>query len=254
MTAGQPAAFTPGGSPWQNFVGVRVIGDVHGEAERFRAFVEEARARDLFVVQIGDLVDRGPDSVGALRLALELREQGTGLFLRANHDDKLRRALRGNPVRIGAELQRTLAALAAASDHETLIPRVREALETAPWWLRIGNHLLLHGAFHPAMLTAPGPEAITPRRVADKCRWLAIYGEGSMGHEDELPARTCNWIDEVPSGITVIIGMTSSRPTVSRSAVARRAAGCFSAIPAPARAAGSRSSTCRDRCEHDPKE
>ena len=84
---------------------------------------------------------------------------------------------------------------------------MREALETAPWWLGMGSYLIVHGAFHPAMLTAPGPEAISPRRVADKCRWLAIYGEGrAEGGEDELPKRTYNWIETVPTDITVIIG------------------------------------------------
>lgn len=196
-----------GSLPWESFAGVKIVGDVHGEAESFRAVVDEARVRDLFVVQVGDLVDRGPDSVGALRLALDLRERGAGLFLRANHDDKLRRALRGNPVKIGAELRRTLDALEAAPDRDVLLPRVREALETVPWWLRIGNHLLVHGAFHPAMLTAPGPLAISPRRVADKCRWLAVYGEGKRSDgEDELPTRTYNWIDTVPAEIRVVIG------------------------------------------------
>jgi hypothetical protein len=193
--------------PWQNFQGIRIIGDVHGEAGTFGAALEEARARHLFVVQLGDLVDRGPDSVGALRLALDLRDGGAGLFLRANHDDKLRRALRGNSVRIGVELRRTLDALAAAPDHAALIPRVREALEAAPWWLRVGNHVLVHGAFHPAMLTAAGPDAVSPRRVADKCRWLAIYGEGRKGAgQDELPVRTYAWIDTVPADVTVVIG------------------------------------------------
>jgi hypothetical protein len=193
--------------PWQTFRGLRIIGDVHGEAEAFRAAIEEARARKLFVIQIGDLVDRGPHSVGALRLALDLRDSGAGLFLRANHDDKLRRALRGNSVRIGVELRRTLDALAAAPDHAALIPRVRAALEAAPWWLRIGNHLLVHGALHPAMLAAPGPDAVSTRRVADKCRRFAIYGEGRKGDgEDELPVRTYAWIDTVPANVTVVIG------------------------------------------------
>jgi hypothetical protein len=192
---------------WQGFEGIRIVGDVHGEAEAFGAALDEARARHLFVVQIGDLVDRGPDSVGALRLALDLCDRGAGLFLRANHDDKLRRALRGNPVEIGVELRRTLDTLASAPDRAALIPRLREALEAAPWWLRVGNHLLVHGAFHPAMLTAPRPEALSPRGVADKCRWLAIYGEGRMANgRDELPIRTYDWIDTVPVDVTVVIG------------------------------------------------
>jgi protein phosphatase len=196
-----------GSRPWQRFSGIRIVGDVHGEAEAFKAVNNGASTKHLFVVQLGDLVDRGPDSVGALRLALDLRERGLGLFLRSNHDDKLRRALRGNPVKIGLELRSTLDGLGAAPDRDALIPRVRKALDTAPWWLRAGGYLLVHGAFHPAMLTALGPQAISPRHVADKCRWLALYGEGSMsGADDELPTRTYHWIDTVPAETTVVIG------------------------------------------------
>jgi len=192
---------------WRGFQGIRIVGDVHGEAGDFKAAIDDARTIGFFIVQIGDLVDRGPDSVGALRLALDLRERGAGLFLRANHDDKLRRALHGNPVKIGAELRRTLDALEAVPDRAELLPRVRDALERAPWWLRIGDYLLVHGAFHPAMLTSSGPEAVAPRRLADKCRWLAIYGEGRRDNaESDLPTRTYRWIDTVPLGITVVIG------------------------------------------------
>jgi len=107
------------------FAGIRVIGDVHGEAEQFRSAIKEALAKNLFVVALGDLVDRGPDSVGALRLGLELLDRGCGLFLRSNHDDKLRRALLGNPVTVGPELKRTLDAIAAEHDHDLLVARLR---------------------------------------------------------------------------------------------------------------------------------
>ena len=193
--------------PWRAFDGVRIIGDVHGDAEAFSIAIEEASARHLFVIQLGDLVDRGPDSVGALRLALDLLDRGRGSFLRANHDDKLRRALRGNPVKIGVQLARTLDALAAAPDHADLLPRLRDALEQAPWWLRVGNHLLVHGAFHPAMLTAPAPERLSSRDDAKKCQRLALYGDASPGaDDDDPPVRSYGWIDQVPADITVVIG------------------------------------------------
>lgn len=192
---------------WRDFAGVRVIGDVHGDLTAFATAIDGARTAGRFVVQLGDLVDRGPDSPGTLRLALGLIERGEGLFLRSNHDDKLRRALRGNPVRIGTELRRTMAGIEAAPDHEMLLPRVLASLEEAPWWLRIGDHCMVHAAFHPAMLTASDPKELTPRRVADKCRWLALHGEGRAGDDDDaLPVRTYGWIDTVPAGLTVLIG------------------------------------------------
>jgi hypothetical protein len=192
---------------WEVFEGLRIIGDVHGEADAFRAAVEDASARRLYVVQLGDLIDRGPDSVAAVRLALDLIDRGTGLFLRANHDDKLRRHLLGNPVKVGAELARTLKALAAANDHADLLARLRAALDAAPWWLRVGNYLLVHGAFHPAMLTAASPELMPSQADARRCRRLAIYGDASEAeNEDDPPIRSYDWIDQIPAGITVVIG------------------------------------------------
>jgi hypothetical protein len=196
-----------GAPDWQRFAGIRVIGDVHGNAEPFAKLIAEARARHLFVVQLGDLVDRGPDSVGALRLAFDLIDRSDGLFLRSNHDDKLRRALIGNPVRVGPNLQATLDALAAAPDSEGLRRRLLAALAAAPWWLQAGDYLMAHGGFHPLMLTAPGPWGIEPRRTAEKCRALALYGETQSGADEEAPPiRTYAWLDTVPAGITVLIG------------------------------------------------
>ena len=59
---------------WQAFEGIRVIGDVHGDAIAYRTALVEAHARNLFVVQLGDLVDRGPDSARALGEVEELRQ------------------------------------------------------------------------------------------------------------------------------------------------------------------------------------
>ena len=80
--------------------GVRVVGDVHGDARAFAMACET----DLFVVQLGDLTDYGRDSAEVLRLALRLLEQRRGIFLLGNHDHKLARALDGQDIRISAEL------------------------------------------------------------------------------------------------------------------------------------------------------
>jgi protein phosphatase len=159
---------------WERYSGVRVIGDVHGHSEALRALLQAAKRLDLFVVQLGDLVDHGPDSVETLRLALEIYGRQTGIFLRGNHDDRLRRALRGDPIKLGAVSHRTLDAVTRTCDCDTFIPRILAMLEASPWWLRINNYLLVHGAFHPAMLTAESPQEVFPQRAANKCRVLAL--------------------------------------------------------------------------------
>ena len=71
---------------------IRVVGDVHGDATGFAY----ATATDRFIVQLGDLIDHGPDSATTLRRMFDLVEAGRGLFILGNHDLKLARVLSGD--------------------------------------------------------------------------------------------------------------------------------------------------------------
>ena len=62
---------------------------------------------------LGDLVDRGPDSPGVLRLVMGMVSAGTALCVPGNHEAKLLRALRGRNVTVSHGLAETLAQLAA---------------------------------------------------------------------------------------------------------------------------------------------
>ncbi len=83
---------------------IRVVGDVHGDSNAFRF----AAATDRFVIQLGDLVDNGPDSAGVLRIMFDLIDEGRGLFLLGNHDFKLARVLAGQVSQPGQALAETL--------------------------------------------------------------------------------------------------------------------------------------------------
>ncbi len=74
---------------------LRIVGDVHGDSRAFAAAAET----DRFLIQLGDLVDDGPDTPGVLRIMFRLLDEKRGLFLLGNHDFKLARALRGDKVR-----------------------------------------------------------------------------------------------------------------------------------------------------------
>jgi protein phosphatase len=176
---------------------LRVVGDVHGDAEALRA----AAATDRFLLQLGDLADHGPDSAGALALMFGLVEQGRGLFLLGNHDFKLARALAGRNVTIGPELAATLAALDPA-----LCVRAARHLAEAPLWLRLGGNLFVHGGFHTAMLDQP-PPTIGPDARPHGPAARALYGEPTGRRQpDGYPERSLAWVDRIPAGITVHCG------------------------------------------------
>ena len=186
---------------------LRVVGDVHGDSKAFAAAAET----DRFVIQLGDLVDDGPDTPGALRIMFRLLEEKRGLFILGNHDFKLARALRGDNVR-GAPTIRTLAELPAE-----LRDRTRETIMAAPAWAMLGPIFFVHGSFHPGMLEEP-PPPFPPGRA---CPLLAraLYGQttGRVTGAGK-PERLLRWVEEIPRGLTVYAGhdqrSTDGRPYI----------------------------------------
>lgn len=178
---------------------LRAIGDVHGESGLFRRAIEGAGE----IVLLGDLIDRGPDSPGVLRLAIALIREGQAELVRSNHDDKLYRALMGRPVKMGAQLTRTLEAIRNAADYTALVDGFVEVFETAPFVLRKGGYVFAHGAIDPRHFAPDSLIDETPRRHDP----MALYGEvnGDLGPEGK-PVRRYAWVDQIPDGHTAIVG------------------------------------------------
>src|SRR5690606_35933056 len=105
-----------------------IIGDVHGcrpELEQLLTTLgwqleRDAQGRPVSAthpqgrtaVFVGDLVDRGPDTPGVLRLVMGMVEAGTALCVAGNHEQKLLNHLRGRKVRISHGLAESIAQLA----------------------------------------------------------------------------------------------------------------------------------------------
>lgn len=180
--------------------GLRVVGDVHGDLNAFR----HAIATKRFIIQLGDLVDHGPDSAGVLETMLDLQETERGMFVLGNHDRKLGRALEGRRLRRDLPLETTLQQI-QASLMEDLAQRTYHAVATAPAWQRLGNLLFVHGGFHTAMLSGPPPETGLADMSAPLSR--ALFGETtSRLQPDGYPERRLSWINRIPEGITVYVG------------------------------------------------
>jgi protein phosphatase len=179
---------------------VRVVADVHGEPDLLREAIEGADD----IVLLGDLIDRGPDSAGSLRLALDLIESGRARLVRSNHDDKLWRALIGRPVKIGVTLSETLRQIESQTDASELKARFVTIFESAPFLIRIGRYVLGHGAIDPQVWDeAFDPDPSRGTRVQS----MALYGEvdGSL-KPDGKPMRFYRWIDAIPEGGMAIVG------------------------------------------------
>ncbi len=191
-----------------------VIGDVHGcrvELEQLLGELGYALHRDdagrpvdavhpagRRAVFLGDLVDRGPDTPGVLRLAMGMVAAGHALAVPGNHEDKLVRALRGRPVTISHGLETTLAQLQGETE--------QFRTQVAEFCYGLVSHYVLDGG--DLVVAHAGLKQSLQGRSSARVRDFALYGE-STGETDEfgLPVRY-PWAQEYRGRATVLYGHT----------------------------------------------
>ncbi|MFF2620730.1 polynucleotide kinase-phosphatase [Oerskovia jenensis] len=190
------------------------IGDVHGcraELETLLAelgyvVVRDDAGRPVDAVHpegrralfLGDLVDRGPDSPGVLRLAMGMVRAGHALAVPGNHEHKLVRALSGRNVTVSHGLETTLAQLAEEPEE------FRKDVET--FCRELVSHLVLDGG--RLVVAHAGLKESYHGRASGRVRSFALYGD-TTGETDEfgLPVRY-PWANEYRGRAMVLYGHT----------------------------------------------
>ncbi|WP_216209552.1 polynucleotide kinase-phosphatase [Amycolatopsis aidingensis] len=191
-----------------------VLGDVHGcraELEELLGRLGYRITRDAAgrangashpdgrtAVFVGDLVDRGPDTPGVLRLVQGMVAAGDALVVCGNHEQKLVRALRGRKVTVAHGLAESLDQLAVEDES------FRAEVETFCDGL-IAHYVLDGGRL--VVAHAGLPERYHGR-ASGRVRSLALYGD-TTGETDEygLPVRY-PWAEDYRGRATVLYGHT----------------------------------------------
>ncbi|WP_205475172.1 metallophosphoesterase [Nocardioides sp. SYSU D00038] len=190
-----------------------LVGDVHGCAGELRdllvrlgwRLVHDVRGRATgadhpegrTAVFVGDLVDRGPDTPGVLRLVMGMVAAGTALCVTGNHEAKLVRALRGAHVQVRHGLAESLAQLAAEPELRDAVVEFAEGLP---------DHLLLDGG--DLVVAHAGLREELQGVDSPRARAFALYGQPT-GRTDErgLPVRH-DWARDYRGEATVVYGHT----------------------------------------------
>ncbi|MGC5028406.1 polynucleotide kinase-phosphatase [Micromonospora sp. DT229] len=191
-----------------------IVGDVHGcRAELERLLdrlgwqvhrdeagrpVDATHPAGRTAVFVGDLVDRGPDSPGVLRLVMGMVAAGHALCVPGNHEQKLLRKLRGRSVKVAHGLAETLDQLAAEP--------TEFSTEVAAFVDGLVSHYVLDGG--RLVVAHAGLKEEYQGRASGRVRAFALYGE-TTGETDEygLPVRY-PWAREYRGSATVVYGHT----------------------------------------------
>jgi protein phosphatase len=183
-----------------------LIGDVHGCAEELGALLhalgyasDGSNASGRHLVLVGDLVDRGPNSLGVLRWARAAHQAGHATIVLGNHDDKLRRALAGRNVTRNHGLDETLSAIEADTDaaERAAIAAFLEALPVG--WTDVDQALLVtHAGLSERLQRQPD---------SAQARAFCLYGDTSAGPPlDGGPPVRGDWAASYRGATTVVHG------------------------------------------------
>ncbi|MBC2876693.1 MULTISPECIES: polynucleotide kinase-phosphatase [Streptomyces] len=191
-----------------------IIGDVHGCRAELESLLDrlgyrverDDRGRPVDAVHpagrtavfVGDLVDRGPDSPGVLRLAMGMVEAGHALCVPGNHENKLGRHLSGRTVRHTHGLAETI---------EQLEREEPEFRERAHAFIRsLVSHYVLDGG--ALVVCHAGLPEKYHGRTSGRVRSHALYGD-TTGETDEfgLPVRY-PWAEDYRGRAAVVYGHT----------------------------------------------
>jgi predicted kinase/diadenosine tetraphosphatase ApaH/serine/threonine PP2A family protein phosphatase len=189
-----------------------IIGDVHGcwaELQELLTKLGWERDGDGFrhpagrkAIFVGDLTDRGPNSVAVLRCVIAMVRAGQAMMVVGNHDQKLLRALKGHAVEIAKGLETTMGELDALppGERESLVADIRRLIENAPAYLILnhGRLVVAHAGIEERMIGR------LSRRIWRFCCFGALTGEITP---EGLPVRR-NWAADYHGRALVVYGHT----------------------------------------------
>jgi protein phosphatase len=133
-----------------------IIGDIHGCSKELILLLEKldyecdgnpyknsyAHPEGRLAVFCGDFGDRGPDTPGVLAIVYRMIKDWNGLAVEGNHDNKLMRFLKGNPVKVGKGMQKTVDQL-QSDDSPITKDEILSFLKQLPYKLLLDNERLL---------------------------------------------------------------------------------------------------------------
>jgi serine/threonine protein phosphatase 1 len=159
---------------------IYAIGDIHGRYDLLRLLLEKIEAHSsllpptssLYVVFLGDLIDRGPQSAEVLAMLYDLqRRTDHVIVLLGNHEEAMLQALDGDMdalrgwLAVGGKATLTsfgLAPLRPDEDRRVYLQRMRAAiprewvgwLRKLPLSVRSGDYYFVHAGVRPGVALA----------------------------------------------------------------------------------------------------
>lgn len=187
-----------------------VVGDVHGNLAAMKWAVNLAQEHNRHLVWLGDVVDYGHQNLACVKLAHTTVSEGRAHMIWGNHERKIDRWIQSDwgvkyPGRLSDANWQTVREIQSLnSDRRTRFLAAWRALcNWSTQHVVKHNWCMTHGAAHAHMWHTQA------HRLPGQAGNMAFFGEvipGNHMKEDGYPNRTWSWVNQVPTGHTVVVG------------------------------------------------
>ncbi|MFC2949909.1 bis(5'-nucleosyl)-tetraphosphatase PrpE [Virgibacillus sediminis] len=192
-----------------------IIGDIHGCYEELVELFEKLdyHMQDSIYIHpngripvfIGDITDRGPDSISCIELITTMAAKGKAKYIPGNHCDKLYRFFLGNKIQIKHGLETTV------EEYRSLSPSQQEEVKNGFMSLYEQAPLYLELEEVEAVVAHAGIKESLIGRTDKRVKSFVLYGDttGEFYH-DGRPVRR-DWAQNYRGERWIVYGHTPVR-------------------------------------------
>lgn len=194
---------------------VTVVGDVHGNINELDVVVAQAKESGNHLLFLGDIVDYGYFNLTVMETVYDLMRTGQAHMIWGNHERKLDRWVNADFGRffkgvIGPGLALTIkeihdAVAANPAFKDRFIAKWRFLAANCRQHFVLGDrYMFTHGAASKEMWNM-----LNKHSLFGEHQNMAFFGQVDATvpmRQDGMPNRVYNWIDDIPTGKTVVVG------------------------------------------------
>ncbi|MEN1967212.1 bis(5'-nucleosyl)-tetraphosphatase PrpE [Lentibacillus sp. N15] len=192
---------------------IDIIGDIHGCLDELHRLLNQLgyqkQAASFYhpdgrvPVFVGDISDRGPNSVGVIRLVCDMvLKKRNAKYVPGNHCNKLYRYFLGNNVMLKHGLETTVAELQGLDEDErkSISSQFMTLYETAPLYLEIpeANAVIAHAGIKESYIG----------RHDKKVKTFVLYGDVTGKQDDQGRPVRLDWARDYEGTRWIIYGHT----------------------------------------------
>ncbi|MFC0557650.1 bis(5'-nucleosyl)-tetraphosphatase PrpE [Halalkalibacter alkalisediminis] len=191
---------------------IDIIGDIHGCYEEFISLLSKlgyqksdhsyTHPENRKLAFVGDLTDRGPNSVAVIKLVSQLVDSDQAYYCPGNHCDKLYRYFLGRNVQITHGLETTVAELKSLNkkDYQRVRQQFLTLVERSPLY-----HVLLDNEL---VIAHAGIRSDYIGQINKRVKTFVLYGDiTGESNKDGTPVRR-DWAQHHQGNEWIIYGHT----------------------------------------------